>query len=127
MGTVLQRAEAILIAPAGIRARTWEHRGATWPGDALMSDILAVHGTCRGTRATRLIVRAAFRTTGSAARDCLRFARQWERVEEMPELGSLRNEVIWTVMGCRMSGVMCCHLGEFIAARDYLERGRFLL
>jgi class 3 adenylate cyclase/tetratricopeptide (TPR) repeat protein len=46
-----------------------------------------------------------------------------KRAEEMLELGSSRNDVIWTVMGCRMCGVTCCFLGEFIAARDYLERG----
>jgi hypothetical protein len=34
-----------------------------------------------------------------------------------------RNDPAWTVMGCRISGVTCCWLGESIAARDYLERG----
>ena len=29
-------------------------------------------------------------------------------------------------MGCRVSGVTCCWLGEWIAARDYLERGLLL-
>jgi predicted ATPase len=29
-------------------------------------------------------------------------------------------------MGCRTSGVTCCWLGEWIAARDYLERGLLL-
>jgi hypothetical protein len=29
-------------------------------------------------------------------------------------------------MGCRISGVTCCWLGEWIAARDYLERGLLL-
>jgi predicted ATPase len=37
-----------------------------------------------------------------------------------------RNDPVWTVMGCRISGVTCCWLGESIAARDYLERGLLL-
>jgi predicted ATPase len=37
-----------------------------------------------------------------------------------------RNDPVWTVMGCRISGVTCWWLGELIAARDYLERGLLL-
>jgi class 3 adenylate cyclase/predicted ATPase len=46
--------------------------------------------------------------------------------EELLARGVARNDVIWTVMGCRTSGVTCCFLGEFIAARDYLERALLL-
>jgi class 3 adenylate cyclase/tetratricopeptide (TPR) repeat protein len=45
------------------------------------------------------------------------------RAEELLTLGMERNDPVWTVMGCRISGVTCCWLGEWIAARDYLERG----
>ena len=45
------------------------------------------------------------------------------RAEELLRLGMERNDPAWTVMGCRISGVTCCWLGELIAARDYLERG----
>jgi predicted ATPase len=37
-----------------------------------------------------------------------------------------RNDPVWTVMGCRICGVTCCWIGEFIAAHDYLERGLLL-
>src|SRR6516164_2995730 len=45
------------------------------------------------------------------------------RAEELLMLGMEHNDSVWTVMGCRISGVTCCWLGEWIAARDYLERG----
>jgi class 3 adenylate cyclase/predicted ATPase len=45
------------------------------------------------------------------------------RAEELLTLGIERNDPVWTVMGCRVSGVTCCWRGEWIAARDYLERG----
>jgi class 3 adenylate cyclase/tetratricopeptide (TPR) repeat protein len=45
------------------------------------------------------------------------------RAEELLTLGMERGDPVWTVMGCRISGVTCCWLGEWIAARDYLERG----
>jgi predicted ATPase len=45
------------------------------------------------------------------------------RAEELLTRGMERNDPVWTVMGCRISGVTCCWLGELIAARDYLERG----
>ena len=48
------------------------------------------------------------------------------RAEELLTLGTERNDPVWTVMGCRISGVTCCWLGESIAARDYLERGLLL-
>jgi predicted ATPase len=48
------------------------------------------------------------------------------RAEELLTLGMERNDPVWTVMGCRTSGVTCCWLGEWIAARDYLERGLLL-
>ena len=48
------------------------------------------------------------------------------RAEELLTLGMERNDPVWTVMGCRISGVTCCWLGESIAARDYLERGLLL-
>ena len=48
------------------------------------------------------------------------------RAEELLTLGMERNDPIWTMMGCRISGVTCCWLGELIAARDYLERGLLL-
>jgi predicted ATPase len=48
------------------------------------------------------------------------------RAEELLTLGMERNDPVWTVMGCRISGVTCCWLGEFIAARDHLERGLLL-
>ena len=48
------------------------------------------------------------------------------RAEELLTLGMERNDPVWTVMGCRISGVTCCWLGELIAARDYLERGLLL-
>jgi predicted ATPase len=48
------------------------------------------------------------------------------RAEELLTLGIERNDPIWTVMGCRVSGVTCCWRGEWIAARDYLERGLLL-
>ncbi|MBV9529640.1 MAG: hypothetical protein JO283_00865 [Bradyrhizobium sp.] len=48
------------------------------------------------------------------------------RAEELLTLGVERNDPVWTVMGCRVSGVSCCWLGEWIAARDYLERGLLL-
>jgi hypothetical protein len=48
------------------------------------------------------------------------------RAEELLTLGLERNDPVWTVMGCRISGVTCCWLGESIAARDYLERGLLL-
>ena len=41
-------------------------------------------------------------------------------------LGMERNNPVWTVMGCRVSGVTCCWLGEWVAARDFLERGLVL-
>jgi predicted ATPase len=48
------------------------------------------------------------------------------RAEELLTLGTERNDPVWTVMGCRICGVTCCWIGEFIAARDYLERGLLL-
>ena len=48
------------------------------------------------------------------------------RADELLTLGMERNDPVWTVMGCRISGVTCCWLGELIAARDYLERGLLL-
>jgi tetratricopeptide (TPR) repeat protein len=48
------------------------------------------------------------------------------RSEELLTLGMERNDSVWTVMGCRISGVTCFWLGEWIAARDYLERGLLL-
>jgi predicted ATPase len=48
------------------------------------------------------------------------------RAEELLTLGMERNDPVWTVMGCRLCGVTCFWLGEFIAARDYLERGLLL-
>src|SRR6516165_383831 len=48
------------------------------------------------------------------------------RAEELLTLGTERNDPVWTVMGCRISGVTCFWLGELIAARDYLERGLLL-
>jgi predicted ATPase len=48
------------------------------------------------------------------------------RAEELLALGMERNDPVWTIMGCRISGVTCCWLGEWIAARDYLERGLLL-
>ena len=48
------------------------------------------------------------------------------RAEELLTLGMERNDPVWTVIGCRISGVTCCWLGEWIAARDYLERGLLL-
>jgi predicted ATPase len=48
------------------------------------------------------------------------------RAEELLTLGMERNDPVWTVMGCRISGVTCLWLGEWIAARDYLERGLLL-
>jgi class 3 adenylate cyclase/predicted ATPase len=48
------------------------------------------------------------------------------RAEELLTLGMQHNDAVWTVMGCRISGVTCCWLGEWIAARDYLERGLLL-
>jgi predicted ATPase len=48
------------------------------------------------------------------------------RAEELLMLGMERNDPIWIVMGSRISGVTCGWLGEFITARDYLERGLLL-
>jgi predicted ATPase len=48
------------------------------------------------------------------------------RAEELLALGTERNDPVWTVMGCRIAAVTCFWLGEFIAARDYLERGLLL-
>jgi class 3 adenylate cyclase len=48
------------------------------------------------------------------------------RAEELLKLGMERNDPVWTVMGCRICGVTCCWIGEFIAAHDYLERGLLL-
>jgi predicted ATPase len=48
------------------------------------------------------------------------------RAEELLTLGTERNDPVWTVMGCRISGVTCFWLGELIAARDYLEQGLLL-
>src|SRR6516165_6047028 len=48
------------------------------------------------------------------------------RSEELLTLGMERDDSVWTVMGCRISGVTCFWLGEWIAARDYLERGLLL-
>src|SRR5215475_12036818 len=48
------------------------------------------------------------------------------RAEELLTLGTERNDPIWIVLGCRISGVTCFWLGESIAARDYLERGLLL-
>jgi hypothetical protein len=45
------------------------------------------------------------------------------RAEELLTLGMERNDPVWTVMGCRICGVSCCWLGEWITARDYLHRG----
>jgi class 3 adenylate cyclase/tetratricopeptide (TPR) repeat protein len=45
------------------------------------------------------------------------------RAEELLEQGEVRNDEVWTLMGCRFRGVTCYPLGEFAAARDYLERG----
>jgi tetratricopeptide (TPR) repeat protein len=48
------------------------------------------------------------------------------RAEELLTLGTERNDPVWTVLGCRISGVTCFWLGEPIAARDYLEQGLLL-
>jgi class 3 adenylate cyclase len=48
------------------------------------------------------------------------------RAEELLTLGTERNDPVWTVMGCRISGVTCYWRGELIAARDYLEQGLLL-
>src|SRR6516165_7052348 len=48
------------------------------------------------------------------------------RAEELLTLGTERNDPVWTVMGCRISGITCFWLGESIAARDYLEQGLLL-
>ncbi len=48
------------------------------------------------------------------------------RAEELLTLGIERKNPVWTVMGCRLSGVTCCWRGEWVAARDYLERGLVL-
>jgi class 3 adenylate cyclase/predicted ATPase len=48
------------------------------------------------------------------------------RAEELLTLGMERNNPVWTVRGCRVSGVTCCWLGEWVAAREYLERGLVL-
>ncbi len=45
------------------------------------------------------------------------------RAEELLALGAERNDPVWTVIGCRLAGGTCFWAGEFIAARDYLERG----
>jgi class 3 adenylate cyclase/tetratricopeptide (TPR) repeat protein len=48
------------------------------------------------------------------------------RAEELLTLGMERNDPVWIVMGCRMSGVTCFWHGEFVSARAYLERGLLL-
>jgi predicted ATPase len=48
------------------------------------------------------------------------------RAEELLTLGMERNNPVWTVMGCRVSGATCCWRGEWVAARDYQERGLLL-
>jgi class 3 adenylate cyclase/tetratricopeptide (TPR) repeat protein len=45
------------------------------------------------------------------------------RAEELLMLGMERADPVWTVIGCRVRGVTCCWLGEWITARNYLERG----
>jgi class 3 adenylate cyclase/tetratricopeptide (TPR) repeat protein len=42
---------------------------------------------------------------------------------EVLQLGLARNDVLWTLMGYRFSGVTAFPLGEFSAARKYLARG----
>ena len=39
------------------------------------------------------------------------------RAEELLTLGMERNDPVWTVMGCRISGVTCCWLGEWLKLR----------
>jgi tetratricopeptide (TPR) repeat protein len=45
------------------------------------------------------------------------------RADELLQLGEARNDPIWRLMGCRLSGVSCFPLGEFTAAQHFLERG----
>jgi predicted ATPase len=43
--------------------------------------------------------------------------------EEQLEVGEARQDPIWTVMGCMTCGSLCLLLGEFVVARQHLERG----
>ena len=45
------------------------------------------------------------------------------RAGELLEQGRSRNDVVWTLTGCRFSGITCFPLGEFAAGRDHLQRG----
>jgi class 3 adenylate cyclase/predicted ATPase len=45
------------------------------------------------------------------------------RAEELLRLGEARNDPIWKLMGCRLSGVGSFPLGEFDASQQFLERG----
>jgi class 3 adenylate cyclase/tetratricopeptide (TPR) repeat protein len=53
-------------------------------------------------------------------------ARARSLAEELLALGMERNDPVWTVMGCRISGVTCFWHDEFVSARAYLERGLLL-
>lgn len=44
------------------------------------------------------------------------------RVEEMLKLGEARDDDVWRMMGCRAAGVTAFARGEFVAAREQLER-----
>jgi class 3 adenylate cyclase/predicted ATPase len=44
------------------------------------------------------------------------------RGAELLSLGEARNDPVWTLMGCRFSGVTRFPLGEFASGRDYLAR-----
>lgn len=46
-----------------------------------------------------------------------------QRAAELLQQGELRGDALWTLMGCRFSGVTCYPLGEFAAGRNHLERG----
>lgn len=46
-----------------------------------------------------------------------------QRAAELLQSGEARRDEIWTLMGCRASGVTCFPLGEFRASRTYLDRG----
>jgi hypothetical protein len=59
--------------------------------------------------------------THSLLRAELTVARQ--RAKELLESGESRGDPVWTLMGCRSSGVTCFPLGDFRAARSYLDRG----
>jgi len=62
---------------------------------------------------------------GQVLNDALRadLGRAEQLAAEMRQLGEMQDDVVTRVVAYRVSGYACLHLGDFVAARAYLERG----